>query len=53
MPWVKNKAAESFQLLQMGVAYHTGADLEKGTHALKGSIEEHWTDKDFVGLRWT
>ena len=45
---VKDKAAELFQPLQLGVACHAGA--EKVAHA---HIEEHWMDEDLLCLRWT
>eukprot|EP00731_Ephydatia_muelleri_P002958 Em0001g2958a len=46
---VKDKATEFFQPLQLGVACHAGA--EKVAHALRGCIEEHWMDEDFVVLK--
>ena len=45
---VKDKATEFFQPLQLGVACRAGA--EKVAHALRGCIEEHWMDEDFVVL---
>ena len=46
---VKDKATEFFQPLQLGVACRAGA--EKVAHALRGCIEEHWMDEDFVVLK--
>eukprot|EP00731_Ephydatia_muelleri_P021996 Em0014g587a len=46
---VKDKATEFFQPLQLGVACRAGA--EKVVHALRGCIEEHWMDEDFVVLK--
>ena len=45
---IRNKAADFFQPMQLGVACHAGA--EKVAHALRGCIEVHWMDKDFVML---
>ena len=46
---VKGKAAEFFQPRQLGVA--CCAVAEKVAHALRGCIEEHWMDEDFVVLK--
>ena len=46
---VKDKTTEFFQPLQLGVACRAGA--EKVAHALRGCIEEHWMDEDFVVLK--
>ena len=43
---VKGKAAEFFQPQQLGVACRAGV-----AHALRGCVEEHWMDEDFVVLK--
>ena len=45
---VKDKASEFFQPLQLGVACRAGAEV---AHVLRGCIEEHWMDEDFVVLK--
>ena len=42
----RQKAAEFFQPLQLGVACRAGA--EKIAHGVRRCIEEHWMDVDFV-----
>ena len=43
---LKDKAADFFQPLQFGVACQAGA--EKIIHTVRGCIEDHWLDEDFV-----
>lgn len=43
---LKDKAADFFQPLQFGVACQAGA--EKILHCVRGCIEDHWMDEDFV-----
>ena len=43
---LKDKAAEGFQPLQLGVACRAG--VEKIAHGVRRCIEEHWMDEDFV-----
>ena len=43
---LKDKAAEFFQPLHLGVACRAGA--EKIAHGVRRCIEEHWMDEDFV-----
>ena len=43
---LKDKAAEFFQPLQLGVACRAGA--ENIAHGVRRGIEEHWMDEDFV-----
>ena len=43
---LKDKAADFFQTLQLGVACRAGA--EKIAHGVRRCIEEHWMDEDFV-----
>ena len=43
---LKDKAAEFFQPLQLGVACWAGA--EKIAHGVRRCIEEHWINEDFV-----
>ena len=45
----KNKAAEFFNSMQLGVACHSRDKLV--AHALKGYIEEHWMMENFVVLK--